>query len=127
MGELDHDLVPGKISGINERQNLSTGKEPQPRGFGTTTNMNEKRYKIHLGDLVQAIKSHNSQRIAEKKEKTGSALLKAPLKCMKTSWVRQKYCQNLKLWLGQNLETSIMTMIWVSFPQFWHATTTIGS
>ena len=66
--ELDHDLVPGKISGINERQNLSTGKEPQPRGFGRTTNMNEKRYKIHRGDLVQAIKSHNSQRIAEKKE-----------------------------------------------------------
>ena len=30
--------------------------------------MNEKRYKIHRGDLVQAIKSHNSQRIAEKKE-----------------------------------------------------------
>ena len=66
--ELDHDLVPGKISGINERQNLPTGKEPQPRGFGGTTKMNEKRYKIYRGDLVQAIKSHNSQRIAEKKE-----------------------------------------------------------
>ena len=66
--KLDHDLIPGKISGINERQNLPTGKEPQPRGFGRTTNMNEKRYKIHRGDFVQAIKSHNSQRIAEKKE-----------------------------------------------------------
>ena len=66
--KLDHDLIPGKISGINERQNLPTGKEPQPRGFGRTTNMNEKRYKIHHGDFVQAIKSHNSQRIAEKKE-----------------------------------------------------------
>ena len=66
--KLDHDLIPGKISGINERQNLPTGKEPQPRGFGRTTNMNEKRYKIHHGDFVQAIKSHNSQRISEKKE-----------------------------------------------------------
>ena len=66
--ELNHDLVPGKIAGINERQNLPTGKVPQPRGFGGTTKMNEKRYKIHHGDLVQAIKSHNSQRISENQE-----------------------------------------------------------
>ena len=67
--ELDHNLVPGKISGINESQNLSTGKEPQKRrGDFETTTMNEKRYQIHHGDFVEAIKSHNSQRIAENQE-----------------------------------------------------------
>ena len=60
--ELDHDLVPGKISGINTNQNLPTGKEPQHPEFGSTTTMNEKRYQIHHGDIVQAIRSHNSQR-----------------------------------------------------------------
>ena len=66
--ELDHDLVPGKISRINESQNLPTGKEPQMSDCGETSKMNEKRYKVHQGDSVQAIKSHNSQRIAENQE-----------------------------------------------------------
>ena len=66
--ELDHDLVPGKISAINTNQNLPTGKEPRQWGEDETTTMNEKRYQIHHGDIVQAIRSHNSERIAQNQE-----------------------------------------------------------
>ena len=63
--ELDHDLVPGQISGINDLQNLPTGKESEKAEFGRTTHMTEKKYQIQQGHLVQAIKSQNAQRIAE--------------------------------------------------------------
>jgi len=43
--ELDHDLVPGKLSDINVDKNLPTGKGPPKKiewGFGGMTQMNVK-------------------------------------------------------------------------------------
>ena len=105
--ELDHNLVPGKISKINESQNLSTGKEPQKSSDFETTTMNEKRYQIHHGDFVEAIKSHNSQRIAENQEYI------AELKQME-EWHLKHNPQSLeksksKIAEAQHTETKILT------------------
>jgi len=72
--ELDHGLVPGKISDINTEKDLPTGKvvakemDKKSYGFGHMTSMEVKKYKIHKGDLFQAIKCQNKQRIQEVKD-----------------------------------------------------------
>ena len=68
--ELDHGLVPGKISDINTEKDLPTGKVVAKKmdGFGHMTSMEVKKYKIHKGDLFQAIKFQNKQRIQEVKD-----------------------------------------------------------
>ena len=68
--ELDHGLVPGKISDINDEKELPTGKvevkkDKDPLGFFDKTSMSTKKYKIQKGDLFQAMKIHNRQRIQE--------------------------------------------------------------
>ena len=66
--ELDHGLVPGKISDINTKKDLPTGKavaKKKSYGFGHMTSMEVKKYKIHKGDLFQAITCQNKQRIQE--------------------------------------------------------------
>ena len=64
--ELDHGLVPGKISDINTNKDLPTGNVVVKKmdGFGHMT-MEAKKYKIHKGDLFQAIQCQNKQRIQE--------------------------------------------------------------
>jgi hypothetical protein len=74
--ELDHDLVPGKISDIYVTQILPTGKEEQEKSeqeWGNRVSrrgsgMCVKKYKIQHGHINQAIVSQNAQRIKEKKE-----------------------------------------------------------
>jgi len=74
--ELDHELVPGKISDIYVTQILPTGKEEQEkseREWGDSRRpvkkpKEPKKYKIQHGDINQAIVSQNAQRIKEKKE-----------------------------------------------------------
>ena len=72
--ELDHDLVPGKISDINTKKDLPTGKvevkkkDKKYYDIGDMTSMKVKKYKIHKGDLFQAIKSQDKQRIQEVKD-----------------------------------------------------------
>ena len=68
--ELDHGLVPGKISDINNKKDLPTGKVAAKKmdGFGHMTSMEVKKYKIHKGDLFQAIQCQNKQRIQEVKD-----------------------------------------------------------
>ena len=64
--ELDHDLVPGKLSDINVDKNLPTGKGPPEKiewGFGGMTQMNVKKYEIQHGDICQAVLSQNAKRI----------------------------------------------------------------
>ena len=51
--ELDHDLVPGKISDINTKKDLPTGKvevkkkDKKYYDIGDMTSMKVKKYKIH--------------------------------------------------------------------------------
>ena len=71
--ELDHGLVPGKISDINTKKDLPTGKvevkkDKKSYGFGDMTSMEVKKYKIQKGDLFQAIKCQDRQRIQEVKD-----------------------------------------------------------
>merc|ERR1711971_1346227 len=74
--ELDHELVPGKISDIYVTQILPTGKEEQEkseREWGDSRRpvkkpKEPKKYKIQHGDINQAIVSQNAQRIKENKE-----------------------------------------------------------
>ena len=72
--ELDPDLVPGKISDINTKKDLPTGKvevkkkDKKYYDIGDMTSMKVKKYKIHKGDLFQAIKSQDKQRIQEVKD-----------------------------------------------------------
>ena len=72
--ELDHGLVPGKITDINIKKDLPTGKvevkkkDKKSYGLGDMTNMKVNKYKIQKGDLFQAIKSQNNQRIQEVKD-----------------------------------------------------------
>ena len=71
--ELDHCLVPGKISDISTTKTLPTGKDQEKiekeegYGFGKVSKMLVHKYKIQHGDMNQAILSQNAQRIQEKK------------------------------------------------------------
>ena len=74
--ELDHGLVPGKISNINATKILPTGKEQDKKkgtfswfmdGFGEESKMMVKKYKIQHGGINEAILSQNTQRIKEMK------------------------------------------------------------
>ena len=71
--ELDHCLVPGKISDINATKILPTGKDQEKinkgerHGFGEVSKMLVYKYKIQHGDVNQAILSQNAQRIQETK------------------------------------------------------------
>ena len=59
--ELDHDLVPGKISDINNEIDLPTGKvvtqkkDKKSYDLGDKTSMEVKKYKIDKGDVFQAM------------------------------------------------------------------------
>ena len=70
--ELDHDLVPGKISDIKIEINLPTGKEQEKKEekshWFRKDSMLVKKYKIQHGDINQAIRLQNAQRILAAKE-----------------------------------------------------------
>ena len=79
--ELDHSLIPGKLSDINDEINLPIGKEAKERNErirselnkgirGCKSSMNVKKYQIQPGDFFQALTSYreHEQRFEMKKE-----------------------------------------------------------